>query len=186
MVRRRVGADAPPSKKADKANPTGHLSRDIDPNYEYDPKNLEPLVRCLRSALMALGHATSAHHAFVKLKSRDVSPDGMLGGQGFVQHVAEMRQQFAACVEALSGLTDTLYDEIKAPHWSEEAEEEAGEELEEVEELREDPEGWAQQEEQEGLGEHYEDESEEDQSGEDQGYPGDLEFPEDQEDFDDR
>ena len=135
------------SDKTSAESSAGQLRRDIDPNYEFDSRNLEPIARCLRSALMALGHSASAYNTFVKIKSRDVSPDGLLGGQGFVQSVTDMRRLFAECVEALSSLSDTLYDELKAPHWSPEAQQEAEGVMQDVEVLREDPERWAEEEE---------------------------------------
>ena len=36
-------------------NPAGASERMIDPDYEFNPKNLEPLAKSLRATLMALG-----------------------------------------------------------------------------------------------------------------------------------
>ena len=175
---RQVGRAAASSRLSSDTEDQG-LKRDIDPDYEFDPRNLEPLARCLRSTLMALGHAASAYNCFVKIKSRDVSPDGLLGGQGFVQSIVTMRRQFAGCVEALSALSDTLYDEMKAPHWSPEAQQQAENVMDDVEDLREDPEGWA--EDVEGVFDETDDGVyEDDGDGEENEEAGD--FDEDEED----
>jgi hypothetical protein len=85
-----------------------------------------------------------------------VSPDGSLGGKGYIQKIAEMRRQYMNCVESLSALSDTLYDEIHAPHWDPAKQEQSPREREEVrdlmndvEKIRDNPEEWAEGEEQE-------------------------------------
>ena len=126
--------------------------RDIVSDFRYDPKQLLPLAKALRDALVALGHASAAYTQFTKLKSRNISPDGNLGGKGYVAKIPEMRRQLVNCVEALSSFTDTVYDEILAPHWhtaateiSPEEQQEFGAVVEDAREIRQDPEGWASQ-----------------------------------------
>lgn len=129
--------------------------REIVPGYRFDQNNIKPLVRCLRSTAMALGHALSAHNEFSKLKSRLISPDGNLGGRGYIQKIPDMRKLYMNCTEALSSLMDTLHDEIYAPHWAGEAKElsdprerrRVREILQDVDQIRKDPAGWAVQEE---------------------------------------
>jgi hypothetical protein len=134
----------------------GPSEREIDPGFEFKPKYLKPLAMTLRSALMALGHATSAHGRFVKIKSRNVSPDGNLGGKGYIAKVPEMRRQLMNCIEALSAFTDTVYDEVQAPHWDPETagggnreRDEVEEIMDDVGEIKDDPEGWAEEQEDE-------------------------------------
>ena len=139
----------------------GPSERELDQDFKFDPKNLKPLAAALRSTLAALGHVQSAYQTFTKLKSARVSPDGALGGKGYIQKIPDMRKQFMNCSEALSSLSDTLYDEVNAPHWDP-ALQEAGprerqevvEVMEDVEEIRENPEEWAEEEEAEMDAEH--------------------------------
>ncbi len=112
--------------------------------YDFNPKCSKDLAKVLRATLFSLGHAMSAYTIFAKLKSRDVSPDGNLGGKGYIQEIKTMRKQYMNIVEALSSITDTLYDEIKAPHWSMKSRE-AEKVIDQVEEVKDDPEGWAQE-----------------------------------------
>ena len=134
--------------------PPGPAERDIDEQFVFNAKHLKPLALTLRSSLMALGHVASAYTRFTKIKSSNVSPDGNLGGKGYIQKIADMRRQLVNCVEALSSLTDTIYDELNAPHWnpaedtlSPRDRDEVKEIVQEAEEIKEDPEAWAQEEE---------------------------------------
>ncbi len=120
-------------------------------DFNYNPMHAKPLAKTLRSTLAALGHILSAYNVFAKVKSARVSPDGSLGGKGYIQKIPDMRKQYMNAVEALSALSDTLYDEVNAPHWSVLSRQESPEEKQEVaeiladaEEIRENPEEWAE------------------------------------------
>jgi len=137
-------------------NDTGPQERRIGPDYAFDPKKAKALAKVLRATTASMGHAMSAYGKFAKLKSADVSPDGSLGGKGYIQKIADMRRQYMNVVEALSALTDTIYDEVRAPHWAAVSRQEDPEERYEVEqivqdaeEIKEDPEAWADEEEDE-------------------------------------
>ena len=130
----------------------GPSEREITADFVFDPRYLKPLAQTMRSALMGLGHVASAQDKFLKLKSRQVSPDGNLGGKGYIQKVSEMRRQLMNCAEALSSFTDTVYDEMAAPHWDPAEDtldprdrDEVREIVEEVDEIREDPVAWAEE-----------------------------------------
>ncbi|MEL7340438.1 MAG: hypothetical protein AAGM67_08140 [Bacteroidota bacterium] len=134
----------------------GPSQRSVPRDFTFSQKKIKPLAKSLRSTTAALGHAMSAYTRFSKIKSSEVSPDGNLGGKGYIQGIAEMRRQYMNVVEALSALSDTIYDEIQAPHWAIISRQETPEEKEEMknilqdtEEIREDPEGWAREEERE-------------------------------------
>lgn len=145
-------ADVPPSK------------REIPRDFNYSPKNQKPLIQVLRSTLAALGYVLMAYNRFAKLKSSRLSPDGSLGGRGYIQKIQDMRKQYMNCVEALSALGDTLHDEINAPHWALLSRQEDGEDKEEMRQLiddvkaiREDPQEWAEEQTTEDLEEGHED-----------------------------
>lgn len=135
-------------------NTPGPSERDITQDFVFEAKHLKPLAQTMRSALMALGHTTSAYNRFVRLKSRDVSPDGNLGGKGYIQKISDMRRQLMNSIEALSAVTDTIYDEMNAPHWlpgddllDPRDRDEVKEIVEDSEEIKDDPEGWAEEQE---------------------------------------
>lgn len=137
-------------------NPPGSSERNIDPDYKFDAKHLEPLVRTLRSILMALGHIQTARTTFTKIKSQRVSPDGNLGGKGYIMPIKDIRKQLSNCDEALSSIVDCLDDEQKAVHWHPSVEDSGGDPrarnqvkqiMDDVEEIKDDPEEWAEGEE---------------------------------------
>mgnify|MGYP000889907585 CR=1 FL=1 len=137
-------------------NDSGSSKRSITPDFAFNPKNSEPLARVLRSTTAAMGHSMAAYSVFAKLKSSEVSPDGNLGGRGYVQKITEMRRSLVNVVEALSALSDTLHDEIRAPHWaavSRQTDDASRAEIEAIvsdaEEIKDDPEGWAEEREEE-------------------------------------
>lgn len=145
-------ADRPPSK------------REIHPDFAFDPKKSQILARILRSTMMSLGHTMAAYSAFAKLKSADISPDGSLGGKGYIQNIKDMRRSYMNTIEALSAMADTFYDEIHAPHWAALSRQEDPEDkaelaavLQETEEIRDDPEAWAKEVE-DDLEENFQDE----------------------------
>jgi len=130
------------------------VERSLSPEFEFVASKRKPLATTLRASLAALGHTMSAYQTFAKIKSATISPDGSLGGKGYIQKISEMRRQYMNVVEALSALTDTIYDEVNAPHWNPVIAEQSPRERQEVreimddaEEIKEDPEGWAEEEE---------------------------------------
>lgn len=116
----RVAAEVPlppqPEKIDNEVGP--HLRRQIPSGYTgYDPKALKPLAEVLWAMSVALGHAMTAHRKFTKLKSSTISPDGLLGGRGYVMSVKDIRTALHDACEAISAVSDTIHDEINAPHW---------------------------------------------------------------------
>jgi hypothetical protein len=93
------------------------LKRDIPGDHEFNPQSLKPLTRMLWATSVALGHALTAYRQFSRLKSVSFSPDGMIGGRGYVMRVRDLRSKLVDACEELSNIADTVYDEIRAPHW---------------------------------------------------------------------
>lgn len=126
-----------------------------DESFTYNVNKIKPLAETLRATTMALGHVQSAYATFTKLKSSTISPDGNLGGRGYIQKIPDMRRSFMNCSEALSSIMDTLHDELHSPHWdpksipsSRERDEVVGI-FKDIKNVKEDPEAWAEKEEEE-------------------------------------
>lgn len=137
--------------------------RIIGDDFNYSPKNMKPLAKVLRGSLAALGHVLASYNQFAKIKSARVSPDGNLGGKGYIQKIPDMRKQYMNVIEALSSITDTLYDETNAPHWAAVSRQEDSEQrkevkslIEDAEQIRENPQIWAEDEIQEEFGDEGE------------------------------
>ena len=70
------------------------MERDPVDGSIRDPEAAEDLARVLRSSLAALAHALEAQNTFARMKSRRVSPDGKLGGSGYILKIVSMRKQY--------------------------------------------------------------------------------------------
>lgn len=131
----------------------GAATRNIPANHEFNSKALKPLSKALWASSIALGHTLTAYRHLSRLKSTTVSPDGALGGRGYVMNLADMRKSLFDASEKLSAISDTLYDEATAPHWKaklaqldENDREDVSRFVEEAEEVMENPEGEAEEE----------------------------------------
>lgn len=96
---------------------SGNEKRAIPKGHEFDPRALKPMARALFTASVALGHALSAYRHIYQIKSSTVSPDGKLGGRGYVMSIKELRTKLYEVSNNLSDITDTLQDELTAEHW---------------------------------------------------------------------
>ena len=140
----------PKNQNAPPPPPGGPSKRNIPTEHAYDPKALKPMSKALYAASVALGHSLAAYREFSRVKSATVSPDGMLGGRGYVMGIRDMRQRMYDASEALSAVVDTLHDEINAPHWKpklamldENDAEDVERFVEEAQDVMENPEGEA-------------------------------------------
>ena len=154
-----AGAFVPPeqppeaqSKIGGGAPMTENAKRVIPDDFSFDPRSLKPLVQTLWAMSVALGHALTAHRQFARIKSSTISPDGMLGGRGYIMGIKDVRQRLYESCESLSAIVDTIHDEVNAAHWKPKLGELEKSEVEDLkrlltdtEENLEDPEGEAEE-----------------------------------------
>jgi hypothetical protein len=100
----------------------------------------------LWAAQRSHSYATAAFRIFSKMSSSKFSPDGLLGGRGYIQSVKDLRAALANSVELLSSFSDTIHDEISAPHWRNATSDEIEEIVDDVQEIRSNPEQHVEQE----------------------------------------
>ena len=137
----------------------GELKRSIPPDFVFRPKSLKDISRVAWSLSVSMGHLISASQRFNRVKSINVSPDGRLGGKGYVQNISAMRTGLSESIETLSAVIDTLHDEIRAPHWNPDLHEdltqkdkaEIEEMIEDSNEILENPENYDSREYQEDV-----------------------------------
>jgi len=97
---------------------TGPIRRDIRvQDFHWTPESLRELSKILWASQRAQSYAMAAFRLFSKMSSAQISPDGLLGGRGYIQNIKDMRTSLAQAAEVLSAFTDTVDDEINAPHW---------------------------------------------------------------------
>lgn len=126
--------------------------RTIPKDHPFDKRALKPLSKALWASTVALGHALTAYRHLSRLKSTTVSPDGLMGGTGYVMKLGDMRQKLFEASEALSSISDTIFDEIQAPHWKprlaqldEDDQKDVNHFVEEAQDVMENPEGEAEE-----------------------------------------
>ncbi len=147
------------SGKIEFVKDTGPVRRDIRvKDFKWSPECLRNLAKILWASQRAHSYAMSAYRLFSKMPSAEFSPDGLLGGRGYIQNVKDMRSDLAKTVEMLSSFTDTIHDEVNADHWSS-AEEEAPSVqpiVEDSQQVKSDPEGFVEQQFEAGTGHDFE------------------------------
>ena len=124
----------------------GPVRRDIRvKDFEWRPDTLRNLTKILWAVERAHSYGIAALRIFSKMPSSEFSPDGLLGGRGYIQQVREMRSGLAQAVETLSSFTDTVHDEVNAPHWASVGEDQVSNEImEDANEVKADPEGFVE------------------------------------------
>ena len=126
-------------RRADLA-PSG---RDIPEDFPHDKKALKGLAQSLWQLSVALGHVMSAYSRLTKTRAVSISPDGQIGGKGYVMAVTDVREKLGSIIGTLSAITDSFHDEIHADHWQRDMSKDVKKIVDEVEEVREDPEAEA-------------------------------------------
>jgi hypothetical protein len=95
----------------------GSIKRAIPPDFTFSPKAIKPLTKVIWSLSVALGHMINGSNRFNRIKSISISPDGLVGGKGYVQKIPDMRKHLSDAIETVTAIIDTLHDEITADHW---------------------------------------------------------------------
>lgn len=108
----RLAADAKAKPKKKEG-----LQREIPEDADYDVSKLKHLKKILHNVNIAVGNLTGATKEFSLLKGPDISPDGMLGGKGYIKTVREIKEALATAVHTLADVGDTLVDELNNPKW---------------------------------------------------------------------
>jgi len=108
------------------------------PGFDYDITELSKLKDILEELNSSLEALVAAHRMFFGVKSSAISPDGKLGGNGYVQDIKEMKESFNSSLKILSDLSDTIADELKNPLWIDKVPDEEQDDIEEVIEEKEE------------------------------------------------
>jgi hypothetical protein len=130
----RVAADKATDKKKDTKN-RGDASRDLG-DFEYDTSKAKVLKKALHNINVSLGTLISAMKDLAILRGSEVTPDGQIGGRGFIMPFKEMKSTLNESITQLSDVTDSLADELTNPKWglSSNEKKKVKEEVEEIDE----------------------------------------------------
>jgi hypothetical protein len=145
MIRDRLTMRIAAAEKATekKKGNKGEMSRNIG-DFDYDPSKATVLKKALHNINVSLGTLISAMKDLSILRGSEITPDGMLGGRGFIMPFKDMKSKISTAVTDLSDVTDTLADELTNPKWGlstgekkkvKQENEQIEEEVQEVEEI---------------------------------------------------
>jgi hypothetical protein len=85
--------------------------------YKFKESGMKAIAKTYKHLADAFLASTKAMGTFTSCKSSEVSPDGKLGGQGYIKPVKEIRKSLAECINLMSELIDTFHDEVNSPYW---------------------------------------------------------------------
>lgn len=92
--------------------------REIPDDFKYNTKKLKHLKAILHNVSVALGTLTSAFNEFSRFKGPEISPDGRLGGVGYILPLKDIKQSLQNAIYSLSDVADCLADEMTNPRWN--------------------------------------------------------------------
>lgn len=113
MKRERLTQRLASSKENQKSN---DLKRNLD-GFKYDPSKAKVLKKALHNINVSLGTLMAAMKELALLRGSEITPDGMLGGRGFIMSLRDLKSHINDSVRNLSDVTDTLADELTNPQW---------------------------------------------------------------------
>ena len=75
------------------------------------------MKKVLHNVSIALGTLTSSLNEFSRVKGPDISPDGRLGGVGYIMALTDIKQTINSAVHNLGNIADCIADELTNPRW---------------------------------------------------------------------
>jgi hypothetical protein len=103
-------------KKKENNRSRGELSRNLD-GFEYDTSKAKILKKALHNINVSLGTLISAMKDLSILRGSEITPDGNIGGRGFIMPFKEVKSVINEAVTNLSDITDSIADELTNPKW---------------------------------------------------------------------
>ena len=113
----KTAADFLAKTAASDSKKTKELKRDLSSSVTYKTDNVKHVADMLSALHSANASLMSASTALTDISAHEISPDGKLGGLGYVMSVRQIREDIAAATNLVSNLTDTLADELTNPKW---------------------------------------------------------------------
>jgi len=116
MKRERLTEKFAASSEKEKKDKRDSEGRNIG-DFEYNKSKAKILQKALHNINVSLGTLLAAMKDLSILRGSDVTPDGKLGGSGFIMSFREIKTIMAESINSLSNVTDTIADELTNPRW---------------------------------------------------------------------
>lgn len=84
--------------------------------FKFKDQGVKAIANTYKHLAKAFMEIAQANHIFSSCKSSQISPDGKMGGKGYVLSIKEIRESFGAVMNSMSGLIDTFHDEVNSPY----------------------------------------------------------------------
>jgi hypothetical protein len=84
---------------------------------EYDKAKIDHIKTIVASVHQSMDGLHTAVAEMTKIKSHEISPDGKLGGRGYVMTIKDFKDGLSSALNTVSNLMDTLADELTNPNW---------------------------------------------------------------------
>ena len=93
------------------------LKRELSGTSPYKVENVKYVVDMLTSLNTASAAIAKAGDVLAGINAHDISPDGLIGGRGYVTTIKDIRQDLTSAANIISDLNDALADELNNPKW---------------------------------------------------------------------
>lgn len=93
------------------------LVRSLEGAPPYDTEKVGIIINMAAYMRLSLGTLSKALEEVNSVNSDAISPDGKLGGRGYVMSVRDIKQKLVEMITELSNIRDTFTDELKNPGW---------------------------------------------------------------------
>lgn len=100
------------AKKADD-NP----AREGLEGFSFKDKGIRSVATTYKQLAEAFMLLAKANNTFSSCKSSEISPDGKLGGKGYILSIKDIRVIMTNVLNSVSELIDTFHDEVNSPYW---------------------------------------------------------------------
>lgn len=109
--------ETPQGKVAASYKRSTDLKRELEGAPPYDKENLTTLVNILTNINSSFVGVQGALGVLTSVIIGKISPDGKLGGRGYVMAIREMKEDLTEMQNMLSNMRDTVMDEFNNPNW---------------------------------------------------------------------
>ena len=93
------------------------LTREGLEGFKFKEKGIKSVATTYKNLAESFMLLSKANNAFISCKSSEISPDGSLGGRGYVLTIKDVRSLLSQTLNVLSELIDTFHDEVNSPYW---------------------------------------------------------------------
>jgi hypothetical protein len=111
-IAKKVARKIMSAKKADD-NPV----REGLEGFAFKDKGIRSIAITYKQLAEAFMLLSKASNMFSSCKSSEISPDGKLGGKGYILSIKEIRLIMTNLLNSMSELIDTFHDEVNSPYW---------------------------------------------------------------------